>query len=125
MLPTMTVSHEPGYLFIKGVGYIRTLEEQQQWSDAVYREVIANNASRVLMDDRLLQFDSTVGDQCNIVQYYIDRYDSMIRSVKAAFLLDASQGEVNRIWELYLHQRGFPWKVFTEFDDATAFLIKD
>ncbi len=122
---SITVTQEPEYLLIKGVGYVRTLEDQKLWSDACYREVMANNASRVLIDERLLRFDNTIGDQLAVVQHYIDQYEIVIRSLRCAILVDQVNEELDNIWELVVNQRGFPWKLFSDHDAAVAFLMRD
>ena len=125
MLPTITVRMEPEYLLIEGVGTIATLEDQKNWSDACYREVIKFNASRVLIDDRQLQFKTSFIDQCDVVRHYNDEFEAKARSVRVAIVVNHDDKELHDFWELYASNRGFLWKVFREMDAAIAFLTKD
>lgn len=121
----MTVRMEPGYLLIEGVGSIATVDDQNNWADACYREVTSNNASRVLIDDRLLKFEVSMIDQCNVVKHYSDEYESKIRGVRAAIVVNHDNEELRDFWELYANNRGFPWKVFRQMDAAIRYLTAD
>ena len=125
MLPTVKVRMEPEYLLIERAGTIATLEDQKIGSDACYREVIKNNVDRVLIDDRQLQFNTSILDQCDMVGYYNDEYEVEIRSVRVAFVVNHDDKELHDFWELYAGNRGYLWKVFREMDDAIAFLTRD
>ena len=125
MPPTMTARMEPEYLSIEGVGTIATLEDQKNWSDACYREVIKYDARRVLIDDRQLQFNTSFFDQCDVVRHYNDEYETRVRSVRLAIVVSHDNEELHDFWELYASNRGFDWKVFREMDTAIAFLTTD
>lgn len=121
----MTVRKEPGYLLIEGVGSIATLDDQKNWSDACYREIVDNNARRVLIDDRLLQFKVSLFDQYDVVMHYRDEYENEIMEVRVAIVVNNDNEELHDFWELYANNRGFPWKVFREMDPAIAYLTED
>ena len=125
MLPTMTVRMEPEHLLIQGVGTIETLGDQKTWSDACYREVIKYDARRVLIDDRQLHFKTGIFDQCEVVTHYNDKFETFIRRVRVAIVVNHEDNELHDFWELYASNRGFHWKVFREMDAARDFLTRD
>ena len=121
----MTIKLEPGYLSIQGVGSIDTLEDQKNWSDACYREAIAHNASRVLIDDRQLHFNVGILDQCDVVKHYSEEFEAKIRRVRVAIVVNQDDEELHDFWQLYAGNRGFLWKVFKDIDAAVDYLAND
>jgi len=122
MATTLAARIEPNYLLIEGVGVIANSEDEKRWADACYEELLRQGSQRVLIDQRKIEFKSSISDQCNVVSYYNEEFELQIRKFSIALLVNPEEKKLHKFWELYANNRGYRWKVFTEKCAADAFL---
>jgi hypothetical protein len=121
----LTVRSEENWLVIEGVGVIANAADEKSFASSCYEEIIKHGARRALVDLRKIDFRSSIFDQVDVVSHYNKEFDSQIRTVRITLVVDPKHKDLHDFWEVYANNRGYPWKVFTEMEAATAFLQQD
>lgn len=122
MVATVNSRPEESYLLIEGTGSIENADDEKTFSSSCYEEIQKHGSKRVLVDQRNISFKSSILDQCDVVSHYSTEFDVMIRATRIAVLVLPESEELHAFWEVYANNRGYPWKVYTEMEDAIGFL---
>lgn len=122
---TLLSRPEANWLVLEAAGVMRNTSDEKSFANSCYAEIVKHNYKNILIDQRKISYGSDIIDQCNVVSHYSEEFPPEIRSLRIAIVINPRDRAVNEFWELYANNRGYPWKVFCDMDDATAFLLEE
>jgi hypothetical protein len=121
-ITAITTHGEGDYLIIEGSGIIANAGDEKAFASHCYDQIQQHGSRRVLVDQRGIHFESSIVDQCAVVEHYTREFDPIIRAVRLAILVRPEDEDLHGFWELYASNRGYFWRVFTDMEAARAFL---
>ena len=122
MKVTISTEQRKNYLIIKGSGCIKNSYEEKEFAKNCYEVILKNNSKKVIIDQREIDFTSSIVDQTETVSFYNEEFESFIRFVRIAIVISPKDKELHEFWELYANNRGYPWRVFTKIEDAIEYI---
>lgn len=123
MKHSSTVELTKHYLLITAKGDRNDFSSIVKGTVQMQKAVQAANAQKVLADYRGVNFNVPLTEAFNLVRLYEHRIDTF-RSIIMATLVNRKNLELAKFWESICNKRGFVTKVFLEFEEAEAWLIK-
>lgn len=121
MAITITSRPETNWLLIEGKGVVENLKDEMLFANQCYEEILKHNSKKVLLDQRGIEFKSSIVDQYGVVTSYKE-FPPEVRNIRIALIVKPKEKELHESWELFANNRGYPWKVFIEMEAAVEFL---
>jgi hypothetical protein len=87
MKVTMSIEQEDTFLMIKSNGIIKNGNDEKELSSKYYEEILKRNSKKVLIDQRNIDFRSSILDQTVAVTHYDQEFENKIRSIKIAIVI--------------------------------------
>lgn len=119
----MTISYdiqvEGDLLYVTASGSDESLEEVQAYGAAVVEACREHSCRRVLADERALDYRLSTIDTYDLAKYYSKYVPHVIR---AAVVCSPGDLEDGSFWEVAVQNRGLLFRVFTDFEQARAWL---
>lgn len=113
------------YLLIESKGTIQSAEELLEQSQLVYAEIVKYNFNKILVNEPETILPLNLAPYFDLVKKYGESDKPEVRKVKIAIVVSEKYKHVVSSWETICHSRGFNFHIFTSFDKAEDYLLKD
>jgi hypothetical protein len=120
---SITFEHRPGYLYAHVEGSRDSYEISRAYWNAVAEECARSNKRKVLLDEDL---EAPIGSMNEVFHGAAERVYQGLSGVKIAFFdRHPEHHEQNTFGELVATNRGLFCRVFSNMDEAEAWLVSD
>lgn len=110
---------EGDILHVTTSGFGESLEDVIAYGEAVIAEAKKHGCTRLLMDERNLDYRIDTVDIYRLANYYTNTYHS---AGKIAFVTSEENIEDAKFWETAVRNRGLLCRIFTLKEEAEAWL---
>lgn len=114
---------EDHYLLLEAGGSIINLQELVGGTDRLKEKAKEAGAQKLLANFRQISFDIKPHDAFNLVRYYENRTPEF-KNMHIAGVMQKRDLEVGKFYESICKKRGFNAAIFTDMDQAKAWLLK-
>lgn len=117
--PTYTLVK--GYLIITAEGLRSNFHDVALENTEMAKEIDKYNPSKILLDHRKVVYSVNQSDALNLVRLYEKQHDKF-DGIKLACCVSERFLPLGKYWSEIAQKRGFNFKVFTDIDEAKAWL---
>ncbi len=119
-----SIEKRTGYLVMKMSGprnnFLSIVADAKLISNAINE----NNIKYILTDFREINFNVSESDALNLVKFYEQKLPGF-DDLTASLVISKGNLEIVKFWESVCHQRGYRFKIFTDYDEAEQWLINN
>ena len=110
------------YLLVTGEGVRKDLLTIAEGTRKIYSFIEETKSRLVLIDYRKVNFLIQNVDAFNSVRFYESKIPQL-KSVAVSTIVNEDNLHIGEVWEKFAKSRGFNFKVFTNWNDAEAWLL--
>lgn len=112
------------YLLVTTQGEIKNLSDIMEDTIKIHAASQSLKVSRILTDNRKLNFDVALSEAFNLVRYYENKLPNIFGEISLVTIVRGKDLEIAEFWESICNKRGFNVAVFTDYAAGEKWLLK-
>lgn len=115
---------EDNYLLIESSGVVNNAGDEKLLTFQCYEEIAKTDIKRIVLDHRKVEFRASITDMFVVVSDYSTDFPTELRSRRIASVVAPEYKELCMFWETCALNRGYNFRLFTDFESALEFLLE-
>ena len=116
------IENKENYLLVEASGFDESLEEVMQYGAAIIQKAVKLNTTRVLCDERELEYRLNTIDTFKSAEFIAEQAPSIAR---LGLVCNPKNFEDADFWENVAVNRGLKIKFFTDLEEAKHWVMED